>query len=475
MQNFFSNHSATWAIFIGTLHLAFSIPTAIHVLLRKDDERSAIGWISLVFLSPFLGSALYWMFGFNRIKARAKLSKIKQKKTELFPSKISDPDLETELADKWLSLMRAGYAIHDSPYLRHNHINPLINGDVAYPQMLSAIASAKRDIVLSSYIFDYDKTGQKFVAALGAARKRHVAVHVLIDGDLLDYRWRITERELHKQDVRTARFLPFSPRFINLRNHRKILCVDGQLAYMGGLNIRQANRVMENPSNPVQDIHFEIKGPVIDQIGRAFTDDWEFATGKSLKLSQWAGSCDGSVTCRVLPDGPDQNYQKLVWTLLAAINAAQHNIRIMTPYFIPDHTVICALQAASLRGVEVEIMVPEKNNIPFFNWAMQANFNDLLKFGLKIYLSAAPFEHSKCFLVDDGWSFIGSANWDTRSLALNFEVNLECFDTDLNASLVAIFIEKKKLAKAVTKFPSGHYSLFIQARNNFFRLFSPYL
>jgi len=473
MQDFFSNHSATWAILIGTLHLVFSIPTAIHVLLCKDDERAAIGWIGLVILSPFLGSALYWMFGINRIKAHAKLIKSNRKKTGLFPEKTSDP--ETGFEGKWQTLVRAGYAIHDSAYLPHNRVEPLINGDMAYPRMLNAIAEAKRDIVLSSYIFDYDKTGQKFVDALSEARKRNVAVYVLIDSDFLDFKWQTTERELRKRDVNTARFLPFSLRFINLRNHRKIMCLDGQVAFVGGLNIRQANMVKENPSNPVQDIHFEIKGPVIDQIGKAFTDDWEFATGKSLKLSQWIGNYDGQVTCRVLPDGPDENYQKLVWTLLAAINSAENNIRIMTPYFIPDHTVLCALQAASLRGVDVEVIVPEKNNIPFFNWAMQANFKELLKFGLKIYLSAPPFEHSKLFLVDDNWSFIGSANWDTRSLALNFEVNLECFDSELNNALTSIFNKKKKISKAVTKAASGHYSHFIQARNNLFRLLSPYL
>lgn len=473
MQDFFSHHSASWTVLIGTLHLVFSIPTAIHVLLCKDDERSAIGWIGLVILSPFLGSALYWMFGINRIKARAKLTHSKKKKTSLFSNKQTETD--TGINIRWQSLMRAGYAIHDSPYLPQNHVAPLINGDMAYPRMLKAIAEAKREIVLSSYIFDYDKTGQKFVDELGDARKRNVDVYVLIDGDFLDLKWRKTERELRKRDVSTARFLPFNPRFINLHNHRKILCLDGQVAFVGGLNIRQANRVRENSSHPVQDIHFEIKGPVINQISKAFNDDWEFATGKSLTLSKWSGFCDGEITCRVLPDGPDENYQKLVWTLLTAINSAEHNIRIMTPYFMPDHTVICALQAASIRGIEVEIVVPEKNNIPFFNWAMQANFISLLKFGLKIYLSAPPFEHSKLFLVDDDWSFIGSANWDTRSLALNFEVNLECFDRQLNQALTNFFNEKKNAAKSVTMAGINHYSLFVQARNNFFRLLSPYL
>ncbi|MFA5985086.1 MAG: phospholipase D-like domain-containing protein [Methylococcaceae bacterium] len=473
MQNVFSNHSVTWPIFIGILHLVFSIPTAIHVLLRKDDERAAIGWIGLVFLSPFLGSGLYWLFGINRVKARAKLNQAKRKKRRRLQALKVDPVVGFDA--KWQTLMRAGSAIHDSPYLPHNQVKPLINGDMAYPRMLEAIYNAKRDIVLSSYIFDYDTIGQKFVDALSHAQKRNVAVYVLIDGDFLNFRGTTTERELGKKGIMTARFLPFNPRFINLRNHRKILCVDGQVAFIGGLNIRQANLLGEHPRYPVQDIHFEIKGPVINQISKTFSDDWEFATGKSLKLTQCSASGDGQVTCRALPDGPDGNFQKLVWLLIAAINAATHNIRIMTPYFIPGHTLISALKAASLRGVAVELIVPKKNNIPFFNWAMQANFNDLLKFGLKIYLSAPPFEHSKIFLVDDGWSFIGSSNWDTRSLALNFEVNVECFDNGLNTELVNVFNEKKAKSLAVTKATPSRYTLFIHARNNFFRLLSPYL
>lgn len=477
MQNLFSNHIALWAVFIAILHLMVVALTAIHILLRKDDERAAIGWIGLVFFSPFLGGVIYWMFGINRIKHNAKPSTSNTKTTERLSEEKSYSKLTLDC--KWESLMRSGYAIHNESYLAHNQIEPLINGDMAYPQMLDAIHQAKRDIVLSSYIFDYDKTGRKFVDALGQARERSVSVYVLIEGDFLDYRWRRIERELRKRDVKTTKFLPFRPRFINLRNHRKILSIDGQIAFIGGLNISQDNMLEEYPGSPVQDVHFKAKGPVIDQISRAFNDDWFFATGELLELSLWNSSlnpeCERQVTCRVLLDGPDENFQKLAWTLLAAINSAEKNIRIMTPYFIPDHIIMCALQAASLRGVNVKILVPEKNNIPFFSWAMQANFDALLEFGLKIHLSASPFEHSKLFLVDDCWSFIGSANWDARSLALNFEINLECFDCGLNDKLTKIFNEKMEHSKTVKSNTASHYSIGIKVRNNFFRLLSAYL
>jgi cardiolipin synthase len=187
--------------------------------------------------------------------------------------------------------------------------------------------------------------------------------------------------------------------------------VDGRVAFLDGMNIRHGNMIKENPSEPVQDIHFKVSGPAIDQIATVFADDWCFAVGKSLEFSKWNASGDrGKVICRVLPDGPDEHYQKLEWTLIAAINCAERHIRIITPYFIPDDSVVRALQAASLRGVDVEIMVPEKTNFLVFNWAMASYFKELLTFGIKIYQSTPPFDHSKIFIIDDTWTLIGSAN-----------------------------------------------------------------
>lgn len=473
MHTIISDHSAEWALVIGGMHIVFAFLTALHALLHKDDERAAIGWIGLVFLSPFIGSCLYWVFGVNRIKTKARAVRSDDVKTGLFEGSM--PGFETALPKHLKSLMRAGCGIHDAPYLAQNGVEMLISGDEAYPRMLAAIDAAKSTIILSSYIFDYDKAGQKFVAALGAARQRNVAVYILLDGTLFGLRWRITEMHLRKLGVITARFLPFSPRFLNMRNHRKILCVDGREAFIGGLNIRAANYVQDHPRNAVQDVHFRVTGPVIDQIAGVFADDWRFATKNALSFPKWEGDAQGDVISRVLPDGPDENYEKLKWTLLSAINTAEDNIRIMTPYFVADQTIIHALEAASLRGVCVELMVPEKNNILFFNWAVQADFKALLKYGLKIYQSAPPFEHTKFFTVDDKWSFVGSANWDTRSLDLNFEINLECYDAAFNGKLAALFDAKKQKAKAVSKADYDRLSIFIQARNNLFRLWSPYL
>jgi cardiolipin synthase len=408
------------------LHLLVSVPTAFHVLLRKEDSRAAIGWIGLILLSPFAGAILYGMFGVNRVKRQAQRSLRRATPGALFPPNTAPPNKET--AEEWKILMRAGYAVHPAPYLAGNQVNILVDGDEAYPRMLKAIEEAQSSIIFSSYIFDYDRIGRKFSHALGQAAQRGVDVRVLMDGYLLGFRWRITDWALRRRGVKTTRYLPYRPRFTNLRNHRKILSVDGKIAFLGGINIRAANLVEKNPRKPVRDLHFEITGPVIGQINDVFAADWNFATGETLSLPGWNEKADGPVTARTLPDGPDENYQKLEWTLLSAINVARHNIRVMTPYFTPGQALMSSLQAASLRGVAVEIVVPERSNIPFFDWAMQANFDKYLEFGIKIYLTPAPFDHSKLFIIDGIWSFIGSANWDARSLALKIEKKLECFD-----------------------------------------------
>jgi cardiolipin synthase len=147
----------------------------------------------------------------------------------------------------------------------------------------------------------------------------------------------------------------------------------------------------------------------------------------------------------------------------------------MTPYFIPDQTLMTSLHAASLRGVLIEIIVPSHSNILFVDWVMEANFSRIIEHGIKIYKNNRPFDHSKIVIIDDIWSFIGSSNWDARSLEFNFEINLECYDADLNAKLTELFTLKKQNAVPVIEDEINDLPTYRKIRNNLFRLFSPYL
>ena len=465
----------------GLVYLVSASAATIHVLLNKQSVGAAFSWIGVIVLSPFFGVTLYWLFGINRIRKRAQAAKrVRGENVEPdgWPAHQPGQPPSNDLDQAQINLIKTGLSIHDSPYLRANNIEVLLNGVEAYPHMLNAIANAKHSVVLSSYIFEYDRVGKQFVEALAAAHQRGVSVFVSIDGLGVGYGFSYakSDRVLRKMGVPTTRFLPtFSAagtRFINLRNHRKILSVDGEKAFVGGMNIRAGNLLDGQGGSQTQDIHFCVQGPVIDQINQVFEDDWLFATGERINLPRWQQGDVGDVICRVLLDGPDENYEKLELTLIAAINSAQQRITVATPYFLPDVSVIHALHLAVLRGVDVRLLIPKKNNLFFVDWAMSANESKLLKAGVKIYRSQPPFDHSKLFVIDGCWSLIGSSNWDARSLALNFEINVECYDDVFALKLEDILEQKLKLADTVQE-TDRH--LFVMLRNRFFRLFTPYL
>ncbi len=464
----------------GLVYLAMAVVAGVHVVLYKKNAPSAVSWLGVIVLSPFFGALLYWLFGVNRIR-RLTQTHVNDPSSEPIDHSQAVLNLLEAPSDSLVQRMRVGNLIHRASYLAGNELDILKNGDEAYPRMLDAIARAKQSVVLSSYIFDYDSIGKAFVNALVAAKERGVEVRVLIDGLGIAYAIGMAkpDRMLKNQGVKTARFLStlFSAdtRFINLRNHRKILSVDGELAFLGGINIREGNMLETARKHPTQDLHFEIRGPVIDQINTVFEQDWQFACEESLHLPRWRAAANqaSKTICRIIVDGPDDNYQKLELSLLEAINGAREAIRIITPYFLPDDKILAALRLAVLRGVNAELIVPSNNNLRVVGWAMRANQKKLIEIGINLYLSPEPFDHSKLMIVDNDWSLIGSSNWDARSLELNFEINMECCSEQFVERCLEVFKEKQATATPLLR--DVPVSFLANMRNNFFRLFTPYL
>lgn len=457
-------------------HFALGSLACIHILLTKKKQQNKIAWIGIVILSPVIGSITYYLFGINRIKRKARLLAKPPPETHhtaapLNPAGCPIPQLDQQYA----------LAIHEKPFTQNNTIIPLVNGDEAFPAMLEEINKAQESIALSSYIFDHDPIGITFAQTLGKAVSRGVKVYVLLDDFGIYYSPRNIVRLLKKHKVQIIRFLPLFKRkmsFINLRNHRKILLIDGKTGFIGGMNIRQGNLIAENPRHPVQDIHFRVTGPVLDQIAEVYEQDWAFSCDTTpLPLPRF----DASVTtptqtyARIIPDGPDEDFEKLAWMLLGAIHRAKKNVRVMTPYFLPNDLICHALIHASLRGVQVEIIVPGKNNLFYVKWAMEAYYKKLVKVNISLYESPVPFDHSKIFLVDDCWCWMGSSNWDDRSLFLNFEINLECWSCDLNNDLSIYFREKRAKSKKISMEEINQFSIPRKLRNSILNLFSPYL
>jgi cardiolipin synthase len=362
-----------------------------------------------------------------------------------------------------------------------NQLTLLVNGDDAYPDMLERIDGSKRSIALSSFIFDNDSVGRSFADALGRAVSRGLAVRVLIDAVGSRYSWPPIMRELRRNNVRYARFMqtvvPWRLPFLNLRNHRKILIVDGEVAYTGGMNIREGHVLSSNPKRPVQDLQFRVEGPVVAHLMDVFTEDWAFSTKEVLEGDDWFPHLEevGPILARGVSDGPGEDFDKARTSMLGALAVAQNEITIVTPYFLPDMELISALTVAAMRGVEVKIILPRVNNQILVKWASTALLWQVLQRGCRVFLTEPPFDHSKLMLVDEAWAFVGSANWDPRSLRLNFEFNIECYDEDFCARLAGLVAKKLVSAPEVTKAEVDSRSLPVQLRDGIARLFSPYL
>ncbi len=450
-----------------------------HALLHKRDVRAATLWIGLTWLMPVLGPLLYLILGVNRIRRRALSLGVEKVAKSL--EDFDGPAFEG--TQDVIALARVVGRVVVKPLALSNSVQPLINGDEAFPAMLAAIDSAEQSIGLVSYIFDNDASGVKFATALGAAVKRGVAVRVLVDAAGTRYSWPPITRRLNGLGIRFAKFLPASlltpwrVATINLRNHRKVLVVDGTIGFAGGMNIRHGNVLSDHPRSPVQDLHFRVQGPVVSQLQDAFVSDWAFTTGEILDGDAWFPELtgQGNVVARVIPDGPDADFEKARWTLLAALAEAQSSVQILTPYFLPDLALVTALNLAALRGVRVDIVLPSKSNLPFVHSASRATWWQILEFGCHIWLTAPPFDHSKLMVVDSEWVLFGSANWDARSLRLNFELNVECYCRDLARELTTIVNRKLRDAHEVTIADADARTTAGKLRDGAARLFSPFL
>ncbi|MCK5446784.1 MAG: PLDc N-terminal domain-containing protein [Gemmatimonadetes bacterium] len=473
-----------WPFVAGTLAFLLSLIVSTHILLHKREVRAAVGWIGLAWLAPVVGSILYLVFGINRIKRRgseihASMDRIPVPRR--LPPTLA-PRMPTPPIDETLQpLARAVDRVTHNELTAGNRIEPLRNGDAAYPAMLDAIRGAVTSVALETYIFDMDRAGQEFVKELSAAVRRGVQVRVLIDGVGAAYSKPRAPAILRDRGVRVAQFgggmVPWRMPYMNLRNHRKILVVDGALGFTGGMNIREGSYLKLDTAYPTRDLQFKLEGPVVSHLVSAFAQDWTHTTGEHLDGDLWCPPISpvGSSTARGVSDGPDDDFEKLVWTILAGLRAADRHVRIVTPYFLPDQALLTALNVVALSGVRLDIVLPETSNLRIVGWAMRAQLAQVMEYGARIWLSPAPFDHTKLMLVDDGWALFGSGNWDPRSLRLNFEFNVECYDPDLVSILDDIVAETIEDARPLSRDELDRRSLPIKLRDGAAWLFSPYL
>jgi cardiolipin synthase len=454
-------------------HVAIAGLVTIHVLLNKRNIGASISWMGIAWLSPFVGGMLYYALGVNRVKRRA--LRLRRERSHMFLVEEVAPD-----APEAGPLTPLEYAIGRLTGLSAesgNKVELMRNGDNSYPAMLAAIDAAERSVGLASYIFRDDAAGMPFIEALIRAHRRGVAVRVLIDGIGGGYFWSGTYERLREAGVPVDRFLhsyvPWKTPFLNLRNHRKLLVLDGRIAFTGGINIGRENVLAKSPPHPVRDTHFRLEGPVVEQLTEVFADDWLYETGEKLLDDAWfpkLAPC-GEAVARAITSGPDEDLEQIEFAVLHAIACARRSIRVVTPYFLPPDVLTTALGLAAMRGITVDIMVPEASNHRVLDWARRVPLRNLIEAGCNVVLMPAPFDHSKLMTIDDAWSLIGSANWDTRSFRLNFELNVEIQDEAFARNLM----EAMPKGRPLTRAEIDGDRLPLRLRSNAARLLQPYL
>lgn len=433
MEEFLAGY---WTHLVFAASLIVGLGAAVHAAMTKDEVRAALGWAALVLFSPFFGAFLYFVAGVNRVRRE----RVGRRRRDRGLAGGSRAAVELAEAITIPALVRLGDSVSPFPLTAGNRIVPLDGGDETYPAMIDAIDGAQKAVALASYIFDHDEAGLAVAEALARAHARGVVVKVLVDGVGSRYsRPRIT-RFLAERGVSCALFLDgflgLKLPYANMRSHRKILVVDGRVGFTGGMNVRAhfLHAVMGDAT--AKDTHFRIEGPAVAQLMAVFAQDWSFTTGEALQGRRWFGehrgdAAEGGVPARAVPSGPDSRLDPNHVMLMGALAEARRRVVVATPYFLPDQPLVAAFAVAARRGVSVDIVIPQANNLRLVDYAMTAQLDQVLRHGCRVWRAHGPFDHSKLFCVDGVWSYIGSSNLDPRSMRLNFEIDMEVHDPAL--------------------------------------------
>lgn len=473
-----------WPHMVAVMSVVVGAVAAAHAAMNKSDVRAAIAWVGVILASPLLGPFLYLIAGINRVR-RDQLSTQRSRLIKDYVHGAGEPvpDVSPMAGPQFASLRVLCDQISRFPLHNGNHVTLLDGGDAAYPAMLEAIASANHCVALQSYIFDHDRIGLQFAEALRQAQDRGVMLRVLIDSVGSKYSRPPIVRMLREHGIRTELFMtnPMGLRmaYANLRSHRKVLFIDGHLGFMGGMNIRENFMRSLAGRRANMDTHFRIEGPLATQLFAVFANDWEFTTRERLRIEDWCKTTPQAprphVPARCIRTGPDRFIAATHNVLLGALAVAQRHVRIQSPYFLPDQTLMGALNTAARRGIQVDILIPGRNNLRLVNYAMLAQLAQVIRGGCRVWRSRGPFDHSKLCTVDGGWSYVGSSNLDPRSLRLNFELDMEVYDRGLATQIADRIDREIAQSDPVTIQSLDAIPYLKRLRNRIIWLASPYL
>lgn len=480
--------SWTWLVIIADVLVA--TPAILHAMLYKRHVRAAIGWTVAILTLPIAGTIFYLLFGVNRVRTRSR--KLRDRRGGGYGAfhragadvaAVPEACSSEALANVPAGLVRIGRAVTRFPLSEGNLVEPLYNGEQAYPRMLEAIRNATSSVWLTTYIFENDAMGQAFVDELDRAHARGVDVRILIDGIGHFSHGRgvgslLRRLKLPFRFYNPPRLIP-PQLYINLRNHRKLLLCDRRVVFTGGMNLSARHCLdlnVHSRRERVQDIHFRCMGPVVTHFEELFLRDWAWAGAEAIEEPPpLAHDTPGSSLCRMIPDGPDHDLNKLEIVITGVIASAERRVLVVTPYFIPPDSVMTALVTAAVRGVDVTVVVPAVTDHPLLQRAMLRCLRWPLRNGVRVVAQPGPFAHTKLVMIDEHYALIGSANIDSRSLRLNMELGLEVLDASLVAALDEHLREPVANARPYTLRMLDRRPFVQRVLDSAVWLFSPYL
>ena len=429
------------------LHVLF----LLYILYRKTgDPSGAAFWLMTAAVFPLGGFVLFLFFGMSgrrrmtfhiaKVHAQMRYAHARQR---LLGETVARQDraLSRFIADTPEARSPRNAMLDrlfpEAPLLTGNRTELLVDGTEAYPRMLEDIAQAKVSVRLQSFILMADDVGLQFLSLLEKKAEEGVDVKILYDnfGSLrsffsLRFRHFRKCRDPHFKLRSFSQLNLFAPWLFQMRNHRKLLVIDGKIAYTGGINISEENERLDKvpPNRYVHDLHCRITGPAVAQFAMSFFRDWMYASRKHPDEIVVEGELvlpekTGEDTLRVIQSGPGNHDEGTRDLFSAAAMQARESLTILTPYFVPGPQYVELLCMVAARGVDVRIIVPGHNNHKFVDLAARSAYGRLLEYGVRIYEKRGTFSHIKALLADDAWGFMGSSNCDSRSFRLNYELD----------------------------------------------------
>lgn len=440
------------AAIIVIFHL-LGFTSSIHAVMSTRTTQGTIAWVISLNTFPYLAVPAYWILGRSRFKGYVKAHRASEQNIKRY-----EQLMETRLAPYRIPQSEVGPAVlaaeklADMPQLKSNQVDLLVDGHVTFDSIVEGIDGAGDYILFQFFIVHDDDIGRRVKSHLIDKAKKGVRVYFLYDEigshSLPDtYKAELKEAGIHVSEFRTrkGRGNKFQ---INFRNHRKVVVVDGRLAWIGGHNVGDEYLGKDPKFGHWRDTHVRIEGPAVLEAQLSFIEDWYWATGAEPKLN-WlpTPSKTGDQRVLIVPTGPADEIETATLMFLHAINSAKERIWIASPYFVPDDTIVNALQLAGLRGVDVRILIPEKPDHLLVYLAAFSYFEDAGRTGVRFFRYKNGFLHEKVMLVDDGVATVGTANFDNRSFRLNFEITAIISDQVFAQEIEKMFADDFKFAR----------------------------